>query len=91
MEEVEDLLRVESRVDTNEVAIHHMLHLRESVVTRGVVLGENAHRPLVGIDDDDCTVGALVDEAQGIANGVGRSECDRGFEDVVTRFHERGN
>ena len=80
---------VHRRIVSNEnhVVVHNVLQLAESVVSRCVVLSKNAEGAIVAIDNDDRTMRALVNEAQGFAHSVFWSQGDGSFEDVMTRFH----
>ncbi len=84
---VEDLVGRGAVLDDHEVAAHHVLQLGEAVEADGIVLGEDAGRRAVVTDDDECAVGPLVDQAERIADGVGRAQRDRRLVHDVARLH----
>ena len=72
----------------HELAAHHVAELREPVEARRVVLGEDPDRVLVGVDHDDGTVGALVHQAERIADRVARGQRDRRLEHRMAGLDE---
>ena len=54
--------------ERDELAAHHVVQLGEAVEAGRVVLGEHAERVVVVVDDDDRAVGALVDQAERVAD-----------------------
>ena len=72
-----DLVGRRAVLDHHQIAAHHVLQLAEAVEADRVVLGEDPGRRAVVADHDQRAVSTLVDQAEGIADRVGRAERDR--------------
>ena len=88
MKKVEGLFRPETCINRNDVAVHHVLNLREAVEARSIVLGEDADRLVPRVDNDDCAVGTFVNQAERVADRIGRRKGDGRLVNRVPGLHE---
>ncbi len=71
----------------DQLAAHHGVELGEAVEPGRVVFGEHADRPVVVVDDHHRTMGALVHQPEGVADGVVGRQRDRRLVDLVAALH----
>ena len=79
----EGLLRRAVLRDGDHAADHHVAHLGEPVDAREVRLRDQADGPVLLVDDDGGTVGALLQQGQRGADGLGGVHGDGGVVDHV--------
>ncbi len=65
-----------SIIDDNEITIHDVPHLSETIKPDCVVLCEDSDRATVVVKNNDRSVRALMNETESLADRVGRTKGD---------------
>ena len=86
IQQLECRLRVDRLGDAQNLTRHHLVQLREPVDARAVGLGDDADG-LGRVDDDERTVGSLVQQGQRITDGARWAERECGVMDEMSLLH----